>query len=542
LDSAGPLLTPASNLLYQATLTAATATIDTGALSQGYRDLMIVLDGASDTAATSTTLRVVFNNESSTNFDGINQVTSTSTIGSTAMVLSRIAGATAPASTTSLATITIPNYTGTLKHKTCSVISTIKLANSAGNLAAEASAGWWRNTSAITSVQFALGAGNWIAGTTVKVYGLPSSDGGATSGVGTRLRISANQSIADATDSLVNWDTEDTDADNQHFTSAAALTGTVSKTAGSTILSGSGTQFGTELSVGQVIAVPGTATEKRVVIAVGANIVATVNAPFANSASGQTGTRINSAVSVRQPGFYAIDAGAYWASNATGNRKIALILNDTTVIAQDDRTSIGATAMGQTVSTSRQFGMWDFVEVLVRQNSGGALNLTADDRTFLDVSARPTIIVAVPYVNVQDQKSQNTAGGTFTSGADQTRVLNTLQADRAGIATVGGNQVLLPAGVYRCQWVAPAAGNVGAHQSWLYNTTSSATLLRGIPASMTTAGDSNVSTGSGSFTLTVPSVLELRHRCTNTVSTSGFGIAANFGTEVYAIVEFWKEG
>jgi hypothetical protein len=48
--------------------------------------------------------------------------------------------------------------------------------------------------------------------------------------------------------------------------------------------------------------------------------------------------------------------------------------------------------------------------VQVRQNSGGALNLTADQRTFFSVTARPTVIVAVPYVCIKDQKVQNTAG------------------------------------------------------------------------------------------------------------------------------------
>ncbi len=78
-----------------------------------------------------------------------------------------------------------------------------------------------------------------------------------------------------------------------HFTSAANLTGTVSKTSGSKNITGSGTLFTTELSVGQVIAIPGTTTQYFVVATITDNTHLTVRTNANNTASGQTAARKN---------------------------------------------------------------------------------------------------------------------------------------------------------------------------------------------------------------------------------------------------------
>jgi hypothetical protein len=76
------------------------------------------------------------------------------------------------------------------------------------------------------------------------------------------------------------------------FGSAANLTGTVSKTAGSTTITGSGTSFSTALDVGDVIEVPGgTYTERVVVVAIASNTSLTVHRTMSFSASGQTASR-----------------------------------------------------------------------------------------------------------------------------------------------------------------------------------------------------------------------------------------------------------
>jgi hypothetical protein len=76
------------------------------------------------------------------------------------------------------------------------------------------------------------------------------------------------------------------------FGSASNLTGTVSKTAGSTTLTGSGTSFTTALAVGNVIEVPGgTYTERVVVVSIASNTSLTIHRSWSYSASGQTASK-----------------------------------------------------------------------------------------------------------------------------------------------------------------------------------------------------------------------------------------------------------
>jgi hypothetical protein len=77
------------------------------------------------------------------------------------------------------------------------------------------------------------------------------------------------------------------DADEVLYT----LTGTVSK-AGTTALTGAGTAFLSELVVGEVVRVPGTANEDRVIATITSDTAATVSVAFTNTASGQTAQRV----------------------------------------------------------------------------------------------------------------------------------------------------------------------------------------------------------------------------------------------------------
>jgi len=142
---------------------------------------------------------------------------------------------------------------------------------------------------------------------------------------------------------------------------------------------------------------------------------------------------------------------------------------------------------------------------------------------------------------VADQKAQNTAGGTFTTGADQTRTLNTITADSHGIAFLASNQLWLPAGVYRFSVSAPAYA-CQRHQAWLYNVTAGAVVERGTSAfSSTSNPDQTLSLISGRVRVLSRTAFEVRHRCSSTSTTQGFGVEANFGVEVYTVAEFWRE-
>jgi hypothetical protein len=551
-DTAPALLTTNSNLIQETILTVAAASISISNIPQGYRDLRIMLDARSDTAATNTAITAQVNGDTGTNYNwesliGTNIAAGGEGLSQTSWTLGLATAASATASRPGVLNVVLPAYADTTFHKTFFCLNHLSFNDSSTNTQSRNYSGTWRSAAAITSLTLTPAAGNFVAGTVARVYGEPAAAAGASVGTGTRLRISSNQSITTATATAITWDTEDNDADNQHYTSAANITGTVTKTAASATVTGSGTAFLTELSVGQVIAIPGTATEKRVVIAIASNTSLTTNSAFVNSASSQPATRINSVVVFRQPGFYSLEANVYSAALSTGAVTLAYYLNSLTTatsgtaIAQLDPTAINASA-GYPLNATRQFQQWDFVEVIWTQNSGGAVNVLADERTHFSISARPTVIAAVPYVHIVDRKTAGTDGGTFTNAADRTRDLNTIMSDTAGIASLSSNQITLQAGTYRCAIQCPCDA-VNQHRAWLFNVTDSVEVLGGTNGLATNLDWSYIK---GKFVLTGTKVLEVRHRCRTTASTNGFGAAVNsFFTvpfEVYTTAEFWKEG
>lgn len=145
-----------------------------------------------------------------------------------------------------------------------------------------------------------------------------------------------------------------------------------------------------------------------------------------------------------------------------------------------------------------------------------------------------------PDVILQDQKSANVDGGTFTAGADRTRTLNTEVRDALNICALSSNQFTLPAGTYYIEWSCPAYA-VNSHQSLLYNATTATTVARG-QSGFTTSNVGVIQYSNGSAVVTVASstAFEIRHRCSATWATIGFGVAAGFGTEIYTEVKIWK--
>jgi hypothetical protein len=174
---------------------------------------------------------------------------------------------------------------------------------------------------------------------------------------------------------------------------------------------------------------------------------------------------------------------------------------------------------------------------LTVEHLAGSGSFSASDKLFIAFSPRGT-----PAVSYQDQKTQNTDGGTFTSGAWQTRTLNTESAVDSIGASLSSNQITLPAGTYLATWSAPAY-YVNRHQSRLYNVTDST--VAGIGSSaFAVAGyaapDSTSSLGTAVFTIDSPKSFRIEHRCQTTEATQGFGVGSNFGTEVYTQITFLK--
>jgi hypothetical protein len=139
-----------------------------------------------------------------------------------------------------------------------------------------------------------------------------------------------------------------------------------------------------------------------------------------------------------------------------------------------------------------------------------------------------------------DEKSVNTSGGTFTSGAWRTRDLNTSQFNNISGASIASNQITLGAGTYAINAVLPFY-QVVRNQGRLQNITDSTTTILG--GSM--VGVDNVAVIAsviGTFTIAGTKVFELQHQCDTTKASSGFGLFAGFTTEVYAQIHITKLG
>lgn len=146
------------------------------------------------------------------------------------------------------------------------------------------------------------------------------------------------------------------------------------------------------------------------------------------------------------------------------------------------------------------------------------------------------------YMLLRDEKASGTTGGASIAGV-QTRTLNTVSANTIAGASLSSNQITLPAGTYRITASAPAA-NVNNHQAYLYNVTDSAISMMGTSEQTTAIAATDwVATSSvvkGRIVLATSKVFELRHN-TGGVYSSGLGVAASTGTEVYSWIEILKE-
>jgi hypothetical protein len=177
---------------------------------------------------------------------------------------------------------------------------------------------------------------------------------------------------------------------------------------------------------------------------------------------------------------------------------------------------------------------------------------TTNDRVYqaVDVSVGAAVWLQLSHKDsliIRDEKTTNTAGGTFTSGAWQTRTLNTVHsktgifAAMADASILATNQITLPAGTYRVLIFCPAQ-NVNAHKARLQNITDGTRTLIGMSAHAgATGGVGTSAVISGRFTITAQKVFEVQHQATTTRATDGFGLASNFDTEIYTTVEIERE-
>jgi hypothetical protein len=168
---------------------------------------------------------------------------------------------------------------------------------------------------------------------------------------------------------------------------------------------------------------------------------------------------------------------------------------------------------------------------------------TVEDKVMSPRRTWDGILALSPFlksIHVQHQASDGVDGGTFTSGAWQTRPLSTVVSNDITGASLATNEITLPAGTYYID--ANAMGfTVTRHQARLYNVTDAAAVLYGMNAFSTGTNNGNYASVRGKFTIAAEKALRLEHQCGTTASNTGFGYPCTFGnTEVYADVLIWK--
>lgn len=136
---------------------------------------------------------------------------------------------------------------------------------------------------------------------------------------------------------------------------------------------------------------------------------------------------------------------------------------------------------------------------------------------------------------LKDVKASGVAGGTFTSGAWQTRTVNT-QEGGGSFCSISSSQITLNGpGTYLIKAYSPAYA-ADFHKCKLYNITDAADEIVGT-SEYANAGGGVQSTSklSGEITITSTKVFELQARSSRTEATLGFGRPVSFGVdEVYS--------
>lgn len=212
--------------------------------------------------------------------------------------------------------------------------------------------------------------------------------------------------------------------------------------------------------------------------------------------------------------------GSQVTGNISGN---AANVTGTVAIANGGTGQTGATAAFNALAPS-QTG-----------NSGKFLTTNGTNTSW------GTPAAAILAASIRDEKTVGTNGGTFTSGAWQTRDLNVSQ-DPNSIVTLSSNQFTLGAGTYMIDASAPA-DFVGSHQARLQNITDATTALVGTSSicGNTVVEDLTVSRIAGIFTIAGTKTFEIQHQCTSGgAGTYEFGRAAGFGTEAYTQLNLIK--
>ena len=136
-----------------------------------------------------------------------------------------------------------------------------------------------------------------------------------------------------------------------------------------------------------------------------------------------------------------------------------------------------------------------------------------------------------------ETQSAGTAGGTFTTGSWQTRVLNTTVVNNIASCSLATNAVSLPAGTYYMRAIAPAF-QANEHQIKIYNNTDATdVVLGGQSYGASTVEATTFSEAIAVVTITGTKSFLVQHRCAATKASNGLGTAIAWSNCIFARFE-----
>jgi hypothetical protein len=168
----------AQTQISDSTLGGSAPSFDLTAIPATFNHLLLLIQGRGDTAATSTTVLLRFNNDSGANYDtelitGSGAAVATGEIvAGTSAQIADITANTGPASVFGAFTIWIPNYAGTTAQKNAFSSGGHKTTSLSGGIFNRNYSCFWRSAAAINRITLTPGAGNFVAGSRVTLYGL----------------------------------------------------------------------------------------------------------------------------------------------------------------------------------------------------------------------------------------------------------------------------------------------------------------------------------------------------------------------------------
>lgn len=210
-------------------------------------------------------------------------------------------------------------------------------------------------------------------------------------------------------------------------------------------------------------------------------------------------------------------------------------------------------AYDYTSSTSTSLIFTNVNDAGVAADTNVSIELTKAGADYIDKKGYFLGNLSQPVAYLKDIKSSGTAGGTFTSGAWQSRVLNTLEGSNSWISidtegatkTTGtdgtARRFTLEAGTYEIEGSASAYA-VNRHKAKLRNITDAIDEIIGSGEFGTTSDNGHAKSDvEGTITLVSAKTFEIQHYCETTTLNTGFGVPSTFAVvEVYAQISIRK--